>query len=43
MHHSEFTGKNIKSTWDRIRMWVGVWLYVYKDFKSIPFSLLIRD
>ena len=33
----------IESTWDRIRMWVAFWLHVCKDFKSIPFSLLIRD
>ena len=29
--------------WDRIRMWVATWLYLCKDFKSIPFSLLVRD
>ena len=34
---------SIDSTWDRIRMWVAVWLHVCKDFKSIPFSLLIQE
>ena len=29
--------------WDRIRLWVGIWLHDYKDFKRIPFSLLVRD
>ena len=35
--------ESVQSTWDRIRMWVAIWLHVCKDFKSIPFSLLIRD
>ena len=30
-------------TWDRIRLWVAIWVNVFKDFKSIPFSLLLRD
>ena len=33
---------NIESIWDRIRMWVAIWLHVCKDFKSIPFSHFIR-
>ena len=31
-----------ESIWDRIRMWVAIWVHVCKDFKNIPFSLLIR-
>ena len=31
------------SIWDRIRLWVGIWLLDCKDFKGIPFSLLVRD
>ena len=34
---------NLESTWNRIRLWVAIWLYNYKDFKGIPFSLLVRD
>ena len=33
----------IEFSWDRIRLWVAIWLYVCKDFKSIPFSLFIRE
>ena len=32
-----------ESTWDRIRLWVAIWLHVCKDIKSIPFSLFIRE
>ena len=32
-----------ESIWDRIRLWVAIWVHVCKDFKSIPFSLLIRE
>ena len=34
---------NFESIWDRIRLWVAIWIHVCKDFKSIPFSLIIRD
>ena len=39
----EETEETIESTWNRIRLWVTIWLHVCEDFKSIPFSLLIRD
>ena len=31
------------SIWDRIKLWVGIWLHFCKDFNSIPFALLIID
>ena len=34
---------SIETIWDRIRLWVGIWKLSYKDFKSIPFTLIIRD
>ena len=34
---------SFESIWDRIRLWVAIWLHFCKDFKSIPFSLLIRE
>ena len=33
----------VEIIWDRIRLWVGIWLLSYKDFKSILFTLIIRD
>ena len=35
--------ENFEFIWDRIRLWVGIWLHFYKDFKSIHFAFLIRD
>ena len=33
----------LEPIWDRIRLWVAIWLYNCKDFKGVPFSLLLRD
>ena len=35
--------ESVEFLWDRIRLWVGIWLQNCKDFKRIPFSLLVRD
>ena len=32
---------NFLSIWDRIKLWVGIWLHFCKDFKSIHFTLLV--
>ena len=33
----------LEYVWDRIKLWVEIWLHDYKDFKRIPFYLLLRD
>ena len=35
--------ENFEYIWDRIKLWVGIWLHFCKDFNSIPFTFLIRD
>ena len=33
----------VESIWDRIKLWVTIWLHSCKDFNSILFTLLSRD
>ena len=35
--------ESVEFLWDRLRLWVAIWLQNCKDFKRILFSLLVRD